>query len=131
VVEEPITDVLLSIDYIQLGILYGSRAIGKNRHDSDVDIAVAAKQELTVDQRLEIHEQLERATGLRVELRDIHKLHGFILSEVLTKGKILVRKNPKLLAKFMIENVYFNEDMRPMLRKTLKNRIYRFIEEAE
>lgn len=105
---------------IVLAIVYGSYAAGNAREESDLDIAVAGRQKLTPEERLNLAEKLERATGKSVDLRDLRALEGLILVQVLSKGRVLVRKDPVLLGNLTVKMLSFQEDLWPQVRPVLE-----------
>ena len=111
---------------IVLAIVYGSYAAGKAREESDLDIAVAGCQKLTPDERLDLATKLERATGKSVDLRDLRALEGLILTQVLSKGRVLVRKDPALLGNLTVKMLSFQEDLWPQVRPALEAKAREF-----
>lgn len=109
-----------------LAIMYGSYAAGNAREESDLDIAVAGHQKLTPEERLNLAEKLERATGKSVDLRDLRALEGLILTQVLSKGRVLVRKDPSLLGSLTVKMLSFQEDLWPQVRPVLEAKAREF-----
>jgi predicted nucleotidyltransferase len=65
-------------------ILYGSGARGMLRGpgelESDVDVAVASYKELSLERRLDLAGKLATALRREVDVVDLHRMHGLILS---------------------------------------------------
>ncbi len=57
---------------IRLAILFGSLAAGRERADSDLDLAVEAGHRLTVGEKLALMNKLAERTCRPVDLVDLH-----------------------------------------------------------
>ena len=71
---------------VELGLLFGSVATGRQRPDSDLDIALAAKHRLTVDEKMDIIACLAEATGRPIDLVDLRQAGEPLLGQILTHG---------------------------------------------
>ena len=101
--------VLLDGPPLQLAILFGSRARGGARADSDVDLAI-----LPVDPTLPLHEEnvliaaLERATGAQVDLVRIDLVAPALRWRIARDGIVLLSDpahvGPRFLARAGIEH---------------------------
>jgi predicted nucleotidyltransferase len=113
-------------DDILTAVLYGSVLESRFSDHSDVDIAVAADHDLSYDELLDISDELGRATGREVPVRDIRRLEGLILREVLTKGSVVKNNDPDLLGRRIADMLDFTEDWLPTLRAAQQAAISRF-----
>lgn len=75
---------------IRLAILFGSLATGRERVESDVDLAVDAGRRLTADEKLTLMTELVERTGRPVDLVDIHAVGEPLLGQILRHGKRLL-----------------------------------------
>jgi predicted nucleotidyltransferase len=107
---------------LTLVVVYGSAATGRMRDDSDVDLAVLGRTPLNVDARLSIASAIAGATGRKVDLLDLGRAHGTILSEVLTSGVRLIVNDRAALEMLMRRLVYEEADYMPLYRRMLKER---------
>ncbi len=57
---------------IRLAILFGSLAVGRERVDSDLDLATDAGRRITSDEKLVLITELAKRTGRPVDLVDLH-----------------------------------------------------------
>ena len=64
--------VLAQFPTLVLALVFGSVAQGRERADSDLDIAVAARQPLTPVERMNIIAALAEQTGRPVDLIDLY-----------------------------------------------------------
>jgi predicted nucleotidyltransferase len=110
----------------KLAIVYGSVAAGNMRSDSDVDVAVLFDHALSAVQKIQLKDRLEQELLRPVDLVDLSNLSGTILKQILCKGRIVIRKDSKVLAALYQRMIYNQEDMMPYVRRTLLERQQRF-----
>ncbi len=77
-VDARVRGVLERFPTLELALLFGSVATGRQRPDSDLDIAIAAKHRLTVDEKMDIIASLGEATGRPIDLVDLLERAGLI-----------------------------------------------------
>jgi len=77
-VDAQVRGVLERFPALELALLFGSVATGRQRPDSDLDIAIAAKHRLTVDEKVDIIASLGEATGRPIDLVDLLERAGLI-----------------------------------------------------
>ena len=75
---------------IRLAILFGSLAAGRERVDSDLDLAVDAGRRLTTGERLALTTELAKRTGRPVDLVDLYIVGEPLLGQILRHGKRLL-----------------------------------------
>jgi predicted nucleotidyltransferase len=75
---------------IRLAILFGSLAAGRERVNSDLDLAVDAGRRLTTDERLALTAELAKRTGRPVDLVDLYAVGEPLLGQILRHGKRLL-----------------------------------------
>ena len=91
--ENLIRAILAAIDTqpgIRLAILFGSLAAGRERADSDIDLAVDAGRCLTAGEKLALINTLAEQTGRPVDLVDLHTVGEPLLGQILRHGKRLL-----------------------------------------
>ena len=113
-------NILRRHEIVDLGIVFGSVASGRETEASDLDMAVAASRPLTVQEKIGLIEELAMACGRPVDLVDLNRETGLILHQALTRGTVLVNQNPVLYARLMLRMLYDQADMMPM--RTMINR---------
>lgn len=75
---------------IRLAILFGSLAVGQERTDSDLDLAVDAGHRLTTGEKLSLMNELAQRTGRPVDLVDLYVVGEPLLGQILRHGKRLL-----------------------------------------
>jgi len=73
-----------------LALVFGSVAQGRQRADSDLDIAVAANQALTATEKMDIIAALAERTGRPVDLIDLTVATEPLLGQILRHGRRLL-----------------------------------------
>ena len=112
-------------------VLYGSGARGRLRGpgelESDVDVAVAADEELSLERRLNLAAKLGTELRREMDVVDLHRMHGLILREILTAGRFIRKQNPDFVAEKAIEMYDYEVFLEPALRAAREARINRVI----
>jgi predicted nucleotidyltransferase len=128
-IQELIRNVLTCHKDIKLCIVFGSIAAGKASTDSDLDIAVAADQPLSVDTHLKLVEEFSAATNREIDLVDLMTATGLISKQALSTG-VVVQNHDKDLYARLISRMLFNQaDMMPYHDRILQERRRRFLNE--
>ena len=85
-------------------ILFGSRAKGYARPDSDWDVAVVADHELTLDERSAYAEEAARILGTNEDKIDIADMYGAspLLQHFVAKEGRILRGDPFLFIRFKV-----------------------------
>jgi predicted nucleotidyltransferase len=79
-------EVLMHFPKIAFAMLFGSVALGRQRADSDLDIAVAAKQALTAHEKIALISALADSTGRPIDLIDLKHVSEPLLRQILRHG---------------------------------------------
>ena len=91
--ENPSRAILAGMDTqagIRLAILFGSLATGRERVDSDLDLAVDAGHCLTAGEKLALVNELAERTGRPVDLVALYAVGEPLLGQILRHGKRLL-----------------------------------------
>ncbi len=112
---------------IQLAFIFGSTANGKARSDSDLDIGLAATTSLTAAQKLELMDELAVEFGRPIDLVDLTTAPPPILSQILTKGVCILKKDVNLYAALIKKVWYDQADFMPNYNMILQRRRQKFI----
>lgn len=81
-----ISEVFHAHPELQLAILFGSAALGNEKRESDIDIAVDAGRPLTAAEKMKFVEQLAERTGRPVDVIDLRVSGEPLLGKILTHG---------------------------------------------
>ena len=110
-------------------IIYGSAVRGRLRrggdYRSDLDIAVAASDALSLPCRISLAAELERLSGLDVDLVDLHSVHGGFLKEILIGGEAL-RRDREFIAQKYLEMYDHDLFLAPQLRAARERGLKRY-----
>ena len=109
----PAIDAVLKHVLVQLPTLvlvFGSVAQGRERADSDLDIAVAARQPLILVERMNIIAALAEQTGRPVDLIDLYGVADPLLGQIVRHGRRLLGSDSEygnLISKHLFEQADF------------------------
>jgi uncharacterized protein len=120
-------EVLSARDEILLAVLYGSAAAGTATETSDIDLAVAYEKPMSLEQKITLAGQLSLALEREIDLTDLHQAEGIFLTQILSKGKVIINRNEPLLARFIQKMVYFQADFYPYIKRMMAERRRRWI----
>ena len=124
---DAVRDVLLRHPDIELACVFGSAAKGRHTSTSDIDVAVAAQEPISARRRLAMNDEIASATGRPVDLVDLHRAGPLLLTQALTKGKRIVKRDSGVLARLMVKMWYLNADLMPLVRMIQDTRRKRFL----
>lgn len=103
-------DVLASFPALVLAFVFGSVARGRQRADSDLDIAVAANQILTAAEKMDIIAALAAQTGRPVDLVDLKTVAEPLLGQIVRHGRRLLGSDGaygQLISRHLLEQADF------------------------
>ncbi|OHB88812.1 MAG: hypothetical protein A3D13_06115 [Planctomycetes bacterium RIFCSPHIGHO2_02_FULL_40_12] len=87
--------------------LFGSRAAGKERPDTDIDIALIVDDDFSFIQNydlpLVISSKLESITECKVDVVLFHKMDPLLQTEIRTKGKLIFVSDKEKLKKIFFK----------------------------
>lgn len=109
-IEATIQKVLASFGGITLAILFGSVATGRQRTDSDLDIAVAAQHPLSAAEKIAIIQALAEAIGRPVDLVDLATAPEPLLGQIVRHGRRILGSDTlfgNLISRHLIEQADF------------------------
>lgn len=106
--------------YIQAAYVFGSIAKGTEKPESDLDIAVQSKDQLTTEQHIALIEDLALATGRAIDLIDLKTAGEPLLGEIL-KGLRLLGSN-EAHAELIKRHLFDSADFLPYVERMLAER---------
>ena len=113
-------------DDVVIALLFGSFAKKTAHEHSDVDIAVACKNPLPIEDLISLQVALSKVCHRNVDLIDLAKAEGTILHQIMTTG-LRIKYEENLYVHYAMKAIYFYEDYLPILRTCQKERIRRFV----
>ena len=109
-IDDQLRDVLARFPAVVLAVLFGSVALGRQRPDSDLDIAVAARQALTAAEKMALIEALAERTGRPVDLIDLKVVTEPLLGQIVRHGRRLLGSDGaygQLISRHLFEQADF------------------------
>jgi predicted nucleotidyltransferase len=106
---------------LRLALLFGSCALGTQRPDSDVDVAVDMGGVMTVEQQVALISDLALATGRAIDLIDLRTVGEPLLGQILQSGRRIVGEDD-VLAQYITRHVMDVEDFVPYQGRILRER---------
>ena len=122
-----VRDVLLRQPDIELALVFGSLAQGRQTRASDIDVAIAAREPIDSQRRLALTDAIASAAGRPVDLVDLHRAGPLVLTQALTRGKRILKRDSNVLARLLVKMWYLNADLMPLVRMIQDTRRKRFL----
>jgi len=124
--KQSILSVLRSNPAIELAILFGSIAAGKERNDSDLDLAVLAAQPMTVAEKMSLISALAVEIGRAVDLVDLRSVGEPLLGQILQHGIRILGSNSQY-ASLIRKHLFEQADFMPYRNRILSERRHAWI----
>jgi predicted nucleotidyltransferase len=112
---------------IDLMIILGSRAKGRERPDSELDLAVWRSSKWTIDFYRECVEQITAFMPTAIDLIDLSKIDGPLLQEILCSGKKVYQQQDHLLGVLYVRLMDWRTDFMPAWENMVDQRRKRFL----
>jgi len=112
---------------IDLMIIFGSRAKGRERPDSDLDLGIWRSSKWSVDFHRECVEQITDFLPVPIDLIDLSKMDGPLLQEILCNGKKIYQQQDHLLGVLYVRLMDWRTDFMPAWEDMLQQRRKRFL----
>lgn len=113
--------VLTNFPQLRFAVLFGSIARGTERPESDIDVAVQADKELTVNERLAITEAIALSFNRPVDLVDLRTAGQPLLDQIVGTG-IQVIGPRHMWGDLIYRNIMENEDFVRYQKRILEGR---------
>jgi uncharacterized protein len=109
---------------LKLIIIFGSFANGKNRKDSDLDIAILGLKEVCLKEQISLTNELSKIFNKNIDLSVLNKANPLLLFEA-NKNSILLFGNKEEFMKFKLRAFNAYNDYAPYfeMEKSLNKRI--------
>ena len=106
-----------------LVILFGSYARASQSEDSDIDIAFYCDKTFSIDDRLELADELQLLLKKPVDLIDLRDAHGSLLQEILVRGLVIKNEEPTVYERLIGRMLGEKEDDGRFLKKIVDLRL--------
>jgi predicted nucleotidyltransferase len=116
-----IREVLPPVPEIRLAILFGSLATGRERRESDLDLAVDAGRALTVEEKMALISRLSERFGRPVDLVDLSRVGEPLLGQILRHGKRILGSD-RCYARLLLRHLFEQADFLPYRNRILAER---------
>lgn len=120
-IDAQIKEVFAHFPQIVLAVVFGSVASGRQRADSDLDIAVAAKQSLTADEKIALVDALAGRIGRPIDLIDLRLVSEPLLGQILRHGRRVLGSDT-LYGGLISRHVFEQADFMPYRTRLLAER---------
>ncbi len=120
-IDRLLESVLVHFPQITLAILFGSMASGRQKIDSDLDLAVAAQHPLTHDEKFALLSALAERTGRAIDLVDIGNITEPLLGQVVRHGRRILGSD-KLFGELISRHLFEQADFMPYRARVLAER---------
>jgi predicted nucleotidyltransferase len=107
---------------LRVALLFGSLASGRERVDSDLDVAVAGPAPLTFENRTQLIGELADLAGRSVDLIDLTSCDAPIRAEALSRGRLIYCADRRFYADLIRRVLYDEADLMPFRRRILAER---------
>ena len=109
-IDAQLKKVLVQFPQIVLAVIFGSVAAGRQRADSDLDIAIAAKRILTVEEKIALVGALAECTGRTIDLIDLSVVSEPLLGQIVRHGRKVLGSDTsygELISRHLFEQADF------------------------
>jgi len=119
---EKVTAFLSSQTDIQLAWIFGSVANQSADFESDLDVAVVISGQLTSARKMQLIDGLADCCGRPVDLIDLSQASPTLMKQVMTTGKVTVKKDTSLMAEYLKKLWFDQADWQPYRERILQER---------
>lgn len=120
-IDAVLLDVLAHFPTLVLALVFGSVAQGRERADSDLDIAVAANRALTATEKMDIIAALAERTGRPIDLIDLKMVAEPLLGQIVRHGRRLFGSD-KAYGQLISRHLFEQADFMPYRSRVLAER---------
>lgn len=110
---------------LRLALLFGSAAFGRERENSDVDVALLCETPLSGQERLSLAAELDRSIGREVDLVDLYGVPEPLTGEAL-QGRVLIDRGGARI-ELTLRHLANVEDFVPLQRRLQTRRPRTFL----
>ncbi len=121
IIDAQLKEVLSHFPKIVFAMLFGSVALGRQRAESDLDIAVAAKETLTTHEKIALVSALADCTGRPIDLIDLKRVSEPLLGQIVRHGRRLLGSDT-LYGELISRHLFEQADFMPYRTRILAER---------
>lgn len=116
-----VKDILLKNFKLHSIILFGSYARGRQKHNSDIDVAIKPIDKIQEKELINTKNEIEKIIGIDVHLINLDEINDDFRYEILLTGKTLYCKNEYELEMYKLKKysdyLLFSEDRKIIVDK--------------
>ena len=120
-IDTQLREVLIHFPEIVLAVLFGSVASGRQRADSDLDIAVSAKHALAAHEKMALMGAFAERTGRPVDLIDLNGVSEPLLGQIVRHGRRVLGSDT-LYGELISRHLFEQADFMPYRTRLLAER---------
>ncbi|MDZ4165759.1 MAG: nucleotidyltransferase domain-containing protein [Smithellaceae bacterium] len=120
-IDAQIKEVLREFPQLRLAVLFGSIALGRQQPDSDLDLAVAAHQPLTAQEKIAMISALAEHTGRTIDLIDLKVVAEPLLGQIVRHGR-RIQGSDTLYGELISRHLFEQADFLPYRSRLLAER---------
>lgn len=120
-IDVQLKEVFAQFPEIILVLVFGSVALNRQRADSDLDIAVAAKHALTAHEKIALIGALAASTGRPIDLIDLNVVSEPLLGQIVRYGRRVLGSDT-LYGNLISRHVFEQADFMPYRARLLAER---------
>jgi predicted nucleotidyltransferase len=119
--DEQLRQVLAGFPSLVMALIFGSYAKGSQRADSVLDIAVQARQALTVTEKMALISALAEQTGRPIDLIDLKAVSAPLLGQIVRHGRRLLGEDGAYV-QLISRHLFEQADFMPLRNRVLAER---------
>lgn len=120
-IDTQLREVLIHFPKIVLAVLFGSVASGRQRADSDLDIAVSAKHALAAHEKMALMGAFAERIGRPVDLIDLNGVSEPLLGQIVRHGRRVLGSDT-LYGELISRHLFEQADFMPYRTRLLAER---------
>lgn len=128
---EKCRDILVEYKSIIFAYIFGSYAQGKDRVDSDIDIAIFLEENVDIDTYLEMKMRLEEACKREIDLIILNDTKPLLRYEIYKSNVPLFCRDKSLETRFKVKTLFEYSDFKKYLDLSYDKTIERLREEVK
>jgi predicted nucleotidyltransferase len=126
-IKDKVKSVLEKDPDLKLALIFGSYARGDEHASSDLDIAVAYKNTLDMNELITIGQKISQQINLEVDIVDLREATGVLLQQIMKDRITLVNRDSELYGNIISRRVTEESDYMPLRDNMLAIRRERFL----